>query len=188
VPRRSVPTQVSGRNGTLLRTRSQRIPAKVNVIPAEGVESKDDLARSWAPRRQLRTKSEKSLQDRCFRARNRRDQERSKTDLMRRKRHLLQIAEKSIQCFGYVRFRCVASRFHRCAAWPVATALGGGSVAHTDVRAEAKAGCAAVTLRASWSRFSELAASIFRVGRRPSIQRSAVMQRFARFSPTAAGF
>jgi hypothetical protein len=48
-----------------------------------------------------------SLQDRCFRARNRWDQARSKTDLMRRKRHLLQSAEKSIQCVGYVRFRCM---------------------------------------------------------------------------------
>lgn len=103
IPRRSVPTQVTGRNRTILRTKSQRIPAKVHVLPAEGVESKDDLERSWAPRSQLRAKSEKSLQDGHFRARNRRDQARSKTDLMRRKRHLLQIAEKSIQRVWYVR-------------------------------------------------------------------------------------
>ena len=116
---------------------------------------------------------------------------------MRRKRHLLQSAEKSIQCVGYVRFRCAESRFRRRAAWPVATALGGGRVAHTDVHAEAKSGCAAATLRVSWSRFSKLAASVFRVGRRPSIrvhrrleraQRGVVTQRLARFSPTAAGF
>jgi hypothetical protein len=77
---------------------------------------------------------------------------------MRRKRHLLQSAEKSIQCVGYVRFGCVESRFRRRAAWPVATTLGGG-VAHTDVHAEAKSGCAAATLRVSRGRFSELAAS-----------------------------
>ena len=82
IPRRSVPTQVTGRNRTILRTKSQRIPAKVHVPPAEGVESKDDLERSWAPRGQLRTKSEKSLQEGHFRARNRRNQARSKTDLM----------------------------------------------------------------------------------------------------------
>jgi hypothetical protein len=50
IPRRSVPTQVTGRNRTLLRTKSQRIPAKVHVLPAEGVESKDDLERSRATR------------------------------------------------------------------------------------------------------------------------------------------
>ena len=49
-PATFVPTQVTGRNRTLLRTKSQRIPAKVHVLSAEGVESKDDLERSWAPR------------------------------------------------------------------------------------------------------------------------------------------
>ena len=38
------------------------------------------------------------------------------------------------------RVRCAPSWFPRGAAWPVATALGGGGVAHTDVHAEAKSG------------------------------------------------
>jgi hypothetical protein len=79
---------------------------------------------------------------------------------MRRKRHLLQSAEKSIQRIWYVRFRCGAGRFRRRAEWPAATALGGG-VSHTDVHAEAKSQCAVATLRVSRSRFSDLAAQSF---------------------------
>lgn len=51
----------------------------------------------------------------------------------------------------------------------VATALGCG-IAHTDVRPEAKCGCAVAPLRVSWYVFSELAVSIFRVGRDSSIR------------------
>jgi hypothetical protein len=77
---------------------------------------------------------------------------------MRRKRHLLQSAEKSIQRICTSALGAWNAGFAGVRRDQSRSALGGG---HTGVHAETKSECAAATFRVSWSIFSELAASIF---------------------------